>query len=83
MSPEPRKVLNFLAPLPKTQKEFEDEVCKRARMICKKTKICVDDFRTPHLWNKYHSAKTDAEKELELFHAAQSIADTTNMWEGA
>lgn len=81
MPTEPRKVLNFLAPLPKTQKEFEDEVCKRARMICKKNKICTDDFRTSHLWNKYNSAKTDAEKDLEIFNAAQTIACTTNMWD--
>ena len=82
MNTKYRKVLNFLAPPPSTQKEFEDEVIKRARMICRKDKVCTDDFRDPYFWNLYNTATNADDKEDVIVRAAQSIADTTNLWDG-
>lgn len=81
MSTKP-KVLNFLPALPTTKDEFENEVCKRARLIIKRRSICTNQFKDPYYWNIYSGCKTDEEKDTTIHYAAKAVADETRLWDG-
>lgn len=76
------KVLNFLPALPTTKEEFDNEVCKRARMRLKRESVCVTSLKDHYYWNQYNQAETYEKKDAVLYMAARVVEDETRLWDG-